>query len=145
MGGKEARVMAVINMSEETDRKIAEWLGFRVFRPSEIKMRGAYDQESYGVDMDLYILPQKKRAATHMIDAQPLPRFDQNPRACLELLEAVRAKGYEWSIEAGNYPWNIHILRGECAHQEKYFAIGDTLPAAVAAAVLALIDSLDGK
>jgi hypothetical protein len=63
---------------EQINIAIAEWMSFRVFRPSEIKMRSNYDQECCGIDKGLYILPKKKRPQTHMLDARPLPRFTES-------------------------------------------------------------------
>lgn len=86
--------------NEHINVTIAEWMGYRVFRPSEIKMRGKYDEERYGADTGLYILPKKKRPQTHMIDARPLPRFTES----LDLLYQAEKKAIEQFL--GTVWWN---------------------------------------
>lgn len=88
-------------MSEEINKTIAEWMGFRVFRPSEIKMRSNWDKECYGIDKGLYILPKKKRPQTHMIDAIPLPRFTDSIDA------AYRAEKQAVELFGDDYPFEL--------------------------------------
>lgn len=66
-----------------------------------------------------------------------------SPTGCLELIEAARAKGHQWfgDNETGQYGADVYHIDGTRYESGR----GDDLPTATVNAVLALIDSLEGK
>lgn len=75
-----------------------------------------------------------------------------SPTGCLELIEAVRAKYHGFKISCPPSPsgsWMCSIWAGSPVDQSERDRIvpqlGDDLPTATVNAVLALIDSLEGK
>ncbi len=73
-------------MDEKNDinRTIAEWMGFVVFRPSEVEFRSQYDKEVYEFRNELMILPKGKKPQTHMIDARTMPNYYSDLNAVRE-------------------------------------------------------------
>lgn len=75
------------------------------------------------------------------------PFYDTDPAAMLELIEAVRAKGYEDiqmatdRLNGKPHGYYCHIARG--LHESICDANAATLPEAVSNAVIALIDSIE--
>lgn len=75
-------------MSVEINKAIAEKvMGWRVFRPCDVKYRSSFDKEFHGTSEEWLVLTKKhQRPATHMIDSRPLPNF------CLDLNGAAAAE-----------------------------------------------------
>ena len=77
-----------------------------------------------------------------------LPKYNTDPAAAIALLEAVRAKGYSYLIstyesDAPYRPANQYCLLSHYPNGELVQA--DTLPAAIAKAVIALIEAESGE
>lgn len=130
-------------MKDNTNQTIAEWLGFRVFIPSEVKFRSEYDRECYGHINQPYIVLKSKRPATHMIDACPLPRFDFEANDCFGLIDILRKKGYGLSILSFVDTWIVRITldsEARLASGRKHWqAEASSLAAAIAKATVKVI------
>jgi len=82
-----------------------------------------------------------KCSVRRLVTDKDNPKYDTDPAAAIALLEAVKSKGYVWSIESSNGIWWTFILGSEeCSHRSQVTASADTLPAAIAKAVIALIE-----
>ena len=87
-------------------------------------------------------------AATLNAEPPSGPDYTQ-PSSCLDLIEAVRERGYGFKMQTGDVSWicndgfSVDILNED----EKVIATVEavTLPLAVRGAVLKLIDSEEGK
>lgn len=106
------------------DEALNVWLsenicGWRTFRPSEVKYASSHQQENYGWDQGLHILPKDKRPRTHMIDSKPLPDFCNSITYTFQLLDILRKQWYTRNpneadyitmTDCGEYGWRVDIL-----------------------------------
>jgi hypothetical protein len=109
-------------MSEETNRRIHEWLG-KCWRDVE-------NTDDEGICQTCALSLEWHSAN---------PDYDTDPVAMLELIDAVRKKGHQAFMDNETGPYAVDLYAKDSATCVTGNA--DTLPAAVSAAVLKLIES----
>jgi len=132
---------------EELNIALAEKLGFRVFRPADVKWRDKYHEDNYAWDKGWSILAKKKRPQTHMIDAKPLPDFCSSISYAMEVLDKIRASDYWCCIEFysdHHYIWEVKFTESDWSDDAKHEPIirisNESLPRAIAEACLAALE-----